>query len=122
MAVRTTQHEGGVWVLDYDGPKNKVPRYLPRRRKLFRPRHGPGLAKARVAGAVDQFTRAKRRIELRERPHLGDGCSLREMNRADLLRMFEPGGGEQFGQRMQRGVVVIVDPLDLVRHHQRAIT
>ena len=34
--------------------------------------------------------------------------------------MFEPRGGEQFGQRMQRGMMVIVDPLDLVRHHQRA--
>ena len=34
--------------------------------------------------------------------------------------MFEAGGGEQLGQRVQRGVVIIVDALDLVRHDQRA--
>jgi 3-hydroxybutyrate dehydrogenase len=33
--------------------------------------------------------------------------------------MFETRGGKQFGQRMQRGMVIIIDPLDLVRHHQR---
>ena len=39
---------------------------LPRRGKRFRLRHGPGLAEARIAGAVDQFARAQRRIEPRE--------------------------------------------------------
>ncbi len=34
--------------------------------------------------------------------------------------MFEPGGGEEFGQRLQGSVMIIVDPLDLVRHHQGA--
>jgi len=43
------------------------------------------------------------------------------MDRADLLRVFEPRGGEKFGQRAQRGVMIVVNPFDLVRHHQRAI-
>src|SRR5882762_8867047 len=93
---------------------------LPRRGKRFRLRHGPGLAEARIAGAVDQFARAQRRIEPRERLHLGGRCALREMDRPDLLRVIEPGSGNEFGQRMQRGAMIIVDPLDLVRHHQRA--
>ncbi len=40
-------------------------RSLPQRERI-RPRHGPGLAKARIGGAVDQFARPQRRIELRE--------------------------------------------------------
>ena len=42
------------------------------------------------------------------------------MDWAELLRVFEPGGGEEFGQRVQGGVMIIIDPLDLVRHHQGA--
>jgi hypothetical protein len=37
-----------------------------RRRKRLRACHGPGVAIARIAGALDQFTRAQRRIELRK--------------------------------------------------------
>src|SRR5207302_4857827 len=83
----------------------------PRRRETVCPRHRPGVAEARVAGAVDQFARAQRRIELGECLHLGGGGSLREMDRAELLRVFEPGGGEEFGQRVQGGVMIIIDPL-----------
>src|SRR5258705_10603570 len=93
-------------------------RASPRRCETVGPCHRPGLTKARVAGAVDQFARAQRRIEFCECLHLGGGGSLREMDRAQLSRMFEPGGGKQLGQRLQGGVMVIVDPLDLVRHHQ----
>src|SRR5713226_3788130 len=92
----------------------------PRRRETVRPRHGPGLAKTRIAGAVDQFARAKRRVKLGERPYLGGGSPLRKMDRPQFLRMFEPGGGDKFGQCMQGGVMIIVNPVDLVRHHQRA--
>src|ERR1700687_887876 len=42
------------------------------------------------------------------------------MDRPDLLRMLEPGGGDKFGQRMQGRVMIIVNPFDLVWHHQRA--
>src|SRR6202047_4767631 len=88
--------------------------------ECVRARHRPGVAEAYIVGAVDQFARTKRRIELREGADLGGGGTLREMDRAQLLRMIEAGGAEQFGQRMQRGVVIIIDPIDLVRHHQRA--
>src|SRR5258708_24065422 len=95
-------------------------RASPRRCETVGPCHRPGLTKARVAGAVDQFARAQRRIEFCECLHLGGGGSLREMDRAQLSRMFKPGGGEEFGQRVQGGVMVVVDPLDLVRHNQGA--
>ena len=42
------------------------------------------------------------------------------MDRPQFLRMFEARGGEQFGQRLQGGVMIIEDPFDLVGHHQRA--
>src|ERR1700722_20548927 len=80
---------------------------LSRRRKSLSPRHGPGLAKTLIAGAIDQFARPKRRIKFCKGLHLGGGGSLREMDRAQLLRVFEPGGGKQFGQRVQGGVMII---------------
>ncbi|KAH2811221.1 hypothetical protein KXV85_005323, partial [Aspergillus fumigatus] len=43
------------------------------------------------------------------------------MDRAQVARMFEAGGGQQLGQRVQRGVVIIIDALGLVRHGQRAV-
>ncbi len=46
---------------------------------------------------------------------------MREVNRANLLRMAETGGRDQFRQRTQRGAMIIIDPHDLVRHHQRAV-
>src|SRR3982074_2094472 len=94
----------------------------PRSRERLRPRHRPGLAKAPVAGAVDQLSRAKRRIELRERTDLCRRDSLREMDRPDILGMFEACGCDQLRQRMQGGVMIIVNPFDLVRHHQRPST
>ena len=48
----------------------------PCRLKRIRPRHLPGIAIARIAGAVDQLTRAKRRIKLCECRYLGGGASL----------------------------------------------
>ena len=53
----------------------------------------------------------QRRIELRECLHLGRGRPLREMDRPQLLRMFQPRGGEQLGQRVQGGVVKIGNTL-----------
>src|SRR6478672_975259 len=86
--------------------------YLPRRLKRVRPRHLPGVAEARIAGAVDQFTRTKRRIEFCERQHLGGRAALGKMDRPQFLRMFEARGGEQLGQRMQGGVMIVVDAID----------
>src|SRR3954471_20521720 len=94
---------------------------LPRRLERIRARHCPGIPEAWIAGAVDQLTRTQRRIEPCKRQHLGAGGSLREMDRLDLLGMLEACSGEQFRQRVQRGVMIIVHPLDLVRHHQRSI-
>src|SRR5437588_12080847 len=51
----------------------------PRRLERIRPRHFPGVRKARIAGAVDQFARTQRRIKLCERPYLGRGAALRKM-------------------------------------------
>src|ERR1700719_1953911 len=86
---------------------------LARRLERVGARHRPSLAEAQIAGAVDQLARTQRRIKLREGADLGGGGALREMDRAQLLRMIEAGGAEQFGQRMQRGVVIIIDPIDL---------
>src|SRR3981081_923476 len=36
------------------------------------------------------------------------------MDRPDLLRVIEPRGGKQFGQRLQRCAVIVVNPLRLV--------
>jgi hypothetical protein len=80
----------------------RLPVRLPRRSERFRPRHRPGLAKAQIAGAVDQFARPKRRIQPIEGSDFGGRASLRKMDRPDLLRMIEPGGGNELGQRMQR--------------------
>src|SRR5260370_21328308 len=79
------------------------------RRERFRPRQRPGVAKTRIAGAVDQLAREKRRIELHERFDLGRGGALRKMDRPQFLRMFEARRGEKFRQRMQGGVMIIID-------------
>src|SRR5258707_3713976 len=80
-------------------------RASPRRCETVGPCHRPGLTKARIAGPVDQFARAQRRIELCKCLHLGGGGSLREMDRAELLRVFEPGAGEELGQRVHGGAM-----------------
>ena len=41
------------------------------------------------------------------------------MDRPQLLWVFESRSGEKFGQSVQGGVMVAVDPLGLQRHHQR---
>ena len=42
------------------------------------------------------------------------------MDRPQLLRVVEARGGEKLGQRVQGGMMVAVDPLDLERHDKRA--
>src|SRR5450755_3294784 len=93
----------------------------PRGRKTVRARHPPRIAVARIVGAVEQFARTQRRIKPGEGGDVRRRGALREMDRPQILRMLEAGGGEQFRQRMQRRVVIIIDPVDLVRHYQRAI-
>src|SRR5690349_1943319 len=61
---------------------------LPRRLERICARHRPGVAEARVVGAVEQFARAQRRIELCKREHFGGRRALRKMDRAQVARMF----------------------------------
>src|SRR5690349_409159 len=79
-----------------------APAGLTHRLERVGPRHGPGVAEARIVGAVEQFARAQRRIELCKREHFRRRRALREMDRAQLARMLEAGGPKQLGQRVQR--------------------
>jgi hypothetical protein len=42
-----------------------------------------------------------------------------KMDRPDLMRVIKPRGGKEFGECLQRCAVIVVNPLDLVRHHER---
>src|SRR5215469_5565904 len=64
---------------------------LSRRRKRIRTRHGPGVAEAAIFGPLQELAGPKRRIKLRERADLGGGGSLGEVDRPQILRMFETG-------------------------------
>src|SRR6516165_2527983 len=73
---------------------------LSRRRKRIRTRHGPGVAEAAIFGPLQELTGPKRRIKLRERADLGGRGSLGEVDRPQILRMFEAGCRAQLRTRM----------------------
>src|SRR3954468_10212804 len=93
---------------------------LQRRLERLRPRHPPSITEACVFGTFEQLARTQRGIELREGFHVRRRGTLGEVDRAQLLRMFETGRGDQLGQRVQRRKVIIVHAVNLERHIERA--
>ena len=61
-------------------------------------------------------------MQLRKQFDLGRRHASHQVLGRQLRRVIEPGGGEHFGQSVQRVAVEVEYPLGLVRHHQGTLT
>ena len=67
----------------------------PRRLERVGAGHGPGVAEARIVGAVEQFARAQCRIKPGKGRDVRGRGALREVDRPQILRVFAVSDGAQ---------------------------
>ena len=72
------------------------------RRERFGPRHLPGLPPRLVVRAGDELAALQRRIEFGEGHHFVTLTRRDKCSGWKFVRMLEPRGGGQLGQRMHR--------------------
>src|SRR5581483_9344281 len=83
--------------------------------------HRPGVAEARIAGAVQQLALGERWVQLRKGHHFASRDTPRKVHRLELARVVEAGRGGELDQRVHGRGVEDCDPLELVADNERAL-
>ena len=85
-------------------------------------RHRPArLVKSSVGAAIEQAARCQEAMNLRDEFYLRSADPAKEVVRAELIRMFDPGRRQHFRQGHDGIAMKIVDPLRLVGNDERAL-